>query len=57
MCKELNLELLGKVPLDPRIGMTCDKGLSFLDEYPDSPATQAYLDIVQREYQCALDLV
>ncbi len=49
MCTELGLELLGKVPLDPRIGMTCDKGLSFLDEYPDSPATHAYLDIVQRE--------
>jgi hypothetical protein len=28
--------------------MTCDQGLSFLDEWPDSPATTAYLDIVQR---------
>jgi len=48
MGKELGIEVLGKVPLDPRIGMTCDQGLSFLDEYPDSPATSAYLDIVQR---------
>lgn len=51
MAEELGLEVLGKVPLDPRIGMSCDKGLSFLDEYPDSPATMAYLDIVQREYR------
>lgn len=48
MADDLGLELLGKVPLDPRIGMSCDNGLSFLDEYPDSPATTAYLDIVQR---------
>jgi hypothetical protein len=50
MADELGIELLGKVPLDPRIGMTCDRGLSFLDEYPDSPATVAYLDIVDREF-------
>ena len=49
MVKEMGLELLGKVPLDPRIGASCDEGKSFLDEYPDSPATAAYLDIVQRE--------
>lgn len=49
MAQELGLELLGRVPLDPRIGASCDRGESFLDEYPESPATGAYLDIVQRE--------
>ena len=48
MGKELGIELLGRVPLDPRIGRSCDRGVSFLEEYPDSPATGAYLDIVQR---------
>jgi Mrp family chromosome partitioning ATPase len=48
MGKELGIELLGKVPLDPRIGALCDQGMSFLDAYPESPATGAYLDIVQR---------
>jgi Mrp family chromosome partitioning ATPase len=48
MGKELGIEVLGKVPLDPRIGKSCDTGMSFLEEYPDSPATMAYLDIVQR---------
>jgi len=48
MGKELGIELLGKIPLDPRIGMTCDQGSSFLDEWPGSPATTAYLNIVQR---------
>ncbi|CAD6570430.1 MAG: cytosolic Fe-S cluster assembly factor nbp35 [Cyphobasidiales sp. Tagirdzhanova-0007] len=46
LCKEMGLTLLGKVPLDPRIGKCCDFGKSFIDEYPDSPASIAYLDIV-----------
>ena len=49
LAEEVGVELLGTVPLDPRIGKSADYGVSFLDEYPDSPATQAYLDIVDRE--------
>ena len=48
MAEEMGVELLGSVPLDPRIGKSADFGLSFLDEYPDSPATTAYLDIIKR---------
>uniref|UniRef100_A0A8C1JW92 NUBP iron-sulfur cluster assembly factor 1, cytosolic n=1 Tax=Cyprinus carpio TaxID=7962 RepID=A0A8C1JW92_CYPCA len=47
MCEELNLPLLGSVPLDPRIGRSCDEGKSFLTEVPDSPAAVAYQNIVQ----------
>ena len=50
MCAELNLPLLGRVPLDPRIGRSCDEGKSFLSEIPDSPAAAAYLSIVHSEY-------
>lgn len=42
------IEVLGSVPLDPRIGKACDYGLSFVDEYPDSPASIAYCQIVDR---------
>lgn len=48
MCEELNLPLLGRVPLDPRIGKSCDEGRSFLAEVPDSPAAVAYQNIVQK---------
>lgn len=48
MCEDLNLPLLGKVPLDPRIGKSCDEGKSFLTEVPDSPAAMAYHSIVQK---------
>jgi Mrp family chromosome partitioning ATPase len=50
LCEELGLRFLGSVPLDPRIGKCCDMGESFVDEYPDSPATKAYMDIIDREY-------
>lgn len=46
LAKETGVEFLGAVPLDPRIGKSADYGVSFLDEYPDSPATTAYLDII-----------
>lgn len=48
MCEELDLPLLGKVPLDPRIGRSCDEGKSFLSEVPDSSAAVAYGSIVQK---------
>jgi len=48
LAKETGTQLLGVVPLDPRIGRSADYGLSFLDEYPDSPATLAYLDIIKK---------
>ncbi|KAF9499579.1 P-loop containing nucleoside triphosphate hydrolase protein [Pleurotus eryngii] len=48
LAEETGLEFLGAVPLDPRIGKSADFGVSFLDEYPDSPATTAYLDIIDR---------
>jgi len=47
LCKEENLRLLGKIPLDPRIGKACDMGQSYMDQYPDSKATEAYLNIVE----------
>ena len=40
------IPFLGSIPLDPRIGKSCDHGVSFLEEYPESPSTKAYLDIV-----------
>uniref|UniRef100_UPI00358ED0C8 cytosolic Fe-S cluster assembly factor nubp1-A-like n=1 Tax=Myxine glutinosa TaxID=7769 RepID=UPI00358ED0C8 len=48
MCHDMGLDLLGKVPLDPRIARCCDEGRPFLTEVPDSPACTAYRDIVQR---------
>lgn len=46
LCKDLGIPFLGSVPLDPRIGKSCDAGESFFDSYADSPAATAILDVV-----------
>ncbi|XP_065066222.1 cytosolic Fe-S cluster assembly factor nubp1-like [Rhopilema esculentum] len=47
MAEVLNVPLLGKIALDPSIGRSCDDGLSFLSERPESPAAAALLSIVE----------
>lgn len=56
LAEDMGVEMLGAVPLDPRIGKSADYGVSFLDEYPDSPATTAYLDIIDREHSVLMRL-
>ncbi|KDN39830.1 P-loop containing nucleoside triphosphate hydrolase protein [Tilletiaria anomala UBC 951] len=48
LCKELGLRFLGSVPLDPRIGKCCDMGTSFVESFPDSPASVAYRNIIDK---------
>ena len=48
VAKETGIPYLGAVPLDPRIGMACDLGESFFDNYPDSPACTALRKVVRR---------
>ncbi|BGP39492.1 cytosolic Fe-S cluster assembly factor nbp35 [Rhodotorula kratochvilovae] len=48
LAQEWGIDVLGQVPLDPRIGKSGDYGQSFLEEYPDSPASVAYRQVVAR---------
>ncbi|ELR03761.1 cytosolic Fe-S cluster assembly factor nbp35 [Pseudogymnoascus destructans] len=48
LAKEMGIPFLGSVPLDPRIGMSCDYGESFFDAYPESPACEALKGVVRR---------
>ena len=54
LCKELGLELLGKIPLDPSIGQACDEGKSLLhgedgeSTLADTPIARAYSDITDK---------
>ncbi|PLW47251.1 hypothetical protein PCANC_12398 [Puccinia coronata f. sp. avenae] len=48
LCKDEGLELLGKIPLDPKIGKGSDQGLDWLNSHPDSLATKAYYEIVDK---------
>ncbi|KAF2752998.1 cytosolic Fe-S cluster assembly factor NBP35 [Pseudovirgaria hyperparasitica] len=51
LAEKEGIPFLGAVPLDPRIGMACDYGESFLDSFPDSPACKALNSVVQNVVQ------
>ncbi|EJD43763.1 cytosolic Fe-S cluster assembling factor NBP35 [Auricularia subglabra TFB-10046 SS5] len=48
LAEETGVPLLGRVPLDPRIGKCADYGENFMEEYPDSPASKAFVNIIFR---------
>ena len=43
---ELDVPFLGRIPFDPKIVESADRGESFLSEYPDSKAAEAFTQIV-----------
>jgi Mrp family chromosome partitioning ATPase len=48
MSKEMQVPFLGSIPLDPRIARASDEGRPFFENYPDSPATIAYKNIIDQ---------
>ncbi|XP_013188441.2 cytosolic Fe-S cluster assembly factor Nubp1 homolog [Amyelois transitella] len=48
MCSELNVPLLGNLPLEPQLARCCDSGQDFLTTMPHSVAVQAIKDIVNK---------
>ncbi|XP_046392873.1 cytosolic Fe-S cluster assembly factor nubp1 [Ischnura elegans] len=47
MAKEYGIQFLGRLPLDPRLGKSCDSGEHFLAELPESPAAKSFAQILQ----------
>ena len=48
IAEDLDVPLLGKIPLDPRISEDSDEGVPFIVHHTDSPATRSFLEIVQK---------
>ncbi|XP_011298972.1 cytosolic Fe-S cluster assembly factor NUBP1 homolog [Fopius arisanus] len=48
MAKDLDIEFLGAVPLDPLLARCCDEGKNPLTDMPESPAVAAVKNIVSR---------
>ena len=48
MAEETGVLFLGGIPIDPKVGVASDKGSPFVIENPDSPATKAFLEIVEK---------
>ncbi len=47
-CREMGIDFLGRVPLDPRMVDCADRGCSFLRTFPDSPVSLALGAIAER---------
>jgi hypothetical protein len=41
MAKELNIPFIGRIPIDPSLGMACDAGQSFAQAHQDSKSITA----------------
>ena len=50
LAQEMDLRFLGSIPLDPRIGKSCDFGEPFVQTHPDSPAAKSYLSVTEGRF-------
>jgi len=48
IAKDLITPFLGKIPIDPEICEDSDKGVPFIIEHKDSPASKAFMEIVKK---------
>ena len=48
VAEEMSVELLGSIPMDPRISTDSDEGTPFIVRHPDSPAAKAFRKIVEK---------
>jgi ATP-binding protein involved in chromosome partitioning len=48
VAKEMSVELLGSIPIDPRVSMDSDEGTPFILRHPDSPAAKSFKKVIEK---------
>jgi len=48
IAEDLDIPLLGKIPIDPKICEDSDRGVPFVLEHIESPSTKAFIEIVEK---------
>ena len=48
IAEELSVPFLGSIPIDEKVAEDSDKGIPFIVEHADSPASKAFMEIVRR---------
>ena len=48
VAEDLGVKFLGSIPFDVRLRESCDRGVPFVVEYPDSPTTEAIRNVVSK---------
>ena len=47
MCEEFKVDLLTKIPLDPKLLESCDGGKCYVKEFPENKTALAFMDIAK----------
>jgi Mrp family chromosome partitioning ATPase len=45
---DLHVPFLGQIPLDPQVVLACDGGSPYVEKYPSSEMSKAFLDIAEQ---------
>ena len=48
MCEDMKVNLLGRVPLEPKLLLSCEAGKCFVADHPDTQTEKAFSDIVNQ---------
>jgi septum formation inhibitor-activating ATPase MinD len=48
IAEDMNVPLLGSIPMEPKIAESCDEGRPYIARYADSPTAVIMRDIVAR---------
>jgi ATP-binding protein involved in chromosome partitioning len=48
VAEEMGVELLGSIPIDPRVSTDSDEGTPFILRHPESPAAKSFMDLVKK---------
>jgi ATP-binding protein involved in chromosome partitioning len=48
MAEEAGVPFLGKIPIDPKVSASSNKGVPFVLSSPDSPVSKAFMEIVEK---------
>lgn len=48
MCSEMNVSLLGSLPIDPNLARATEDGVDFVSTYPQSVAVQPFIQFVNK---------
>lgn len=50
MAAEMQLPFLGQIPLDHRLGRSCDEGTDFFEDFPDSKTALAFTELTKGKF-------
>ena len=51
MCERFGLDLLAKIPLEPKVSKCCEEGKSVVRHYPETDSAKEYLKLVEGKSQ------